>query len=254
MNNIRKLLLNTGGWVTVNGVPPLTLKKSKGLPLSEYTIYGHSNGVGNQTINVFKYPYVSGFNNTVNGIKFTTNPDHSITINGTCTSKFAQVFSTDNGFTEDSSLYTLGGCYGGSASTYYFQTHNGFRDVGDGVCVYTKDDKNIIRIYIEKGAVLNNVTVYPMLVEGNLEGKLPAYEPYGYKIPIVSNGKTSNVFLDTQLKDGENIDYATQTITRKDGTKTSINAPEITTAKGTTTIDINTTTKPSNMSVVYKRG
>lgn len=138
---------------------------------------------------------------TQNGVTFAINKDKGITMNGTCTADVPIDVSKDNGFTAGGGTYTLCGCFGGSTSTYYLQTQNGFTDTGRGVTVSTKEDKNIVRLYVKKGTVLDNVTICPMLIKGNYVGKVPDYEPYHEPI-------TTNIYLDEPLrKVGDYADY-----------------------------------------------
>ena len=201
----------------VLGVFPLTLPNCVDEEsITDYTIYGAngaSGGVGeyDESSGKYKIPItVSGKNLLslrrdgetfkVGGVTFVINKDVGITMNGTCTADTSIDVSADNGFTTSGGPYTLCGCFGGSTSTYYFQSQNGFRDVGNGVIVSEKADKNIIRLYVKKGTVLNNVTVYPMLIKGNYVGKVPDYEPYHEPI-------TTNIYLDEPLSEGQSINY-----------------------------------------------
>ena len=136
--------------------------------------------VGERTINVLDHIKSSS---TISGITFTVNSNKSITLNGTSTGDIVTAISEDNGFlADDTSVYTICGCLGGSLDTYYIQSQNGFRDTGNGVKVSAPVDKNRIRLYIKSGVTLNNVTIYPMLIKGDYVGKVPEYEPYGYKV------------------------------------------------------------------------
>ena len=165
----------------------------------------------------------NSLNGVFGGVTFTVNKDNSITMNGTATSTIPISISTDNGFIDNSGIYTLCGCFGGSTSTYYFQSQNGYRDVGNGVKVFNKEDKNIIRLYIVKGAVLDNVTVYPMLIKGDYVGKVPDYEPYHEPI-------TTHIYLDEPLRKvgdyADYIDFKNQKVVRNIF-KQSLNATSI---------------------------
>jgi hypothetical protein len=69
------------------------------------------------------------------------------------------------------------------------------------------------------------------------------FEPYGYELPLtITNGtenKTSDIFIgDSKLGASDYVDYETQTITRGGISEpTPFPLPEITTYKGTNTLD-----------------
>ena len=118
-----------------------------------------------------------------------------------------------------------------------------------------------------------------MIFEGEIEG-FPDYEPYGkYKIPIkVSNDSeamTTNIYLDEPLRKvgdyADYIDFENGKVVRnvevidntgtlpleeslrglKTPTEQTIELPNISTFKGTTTIEIDTSIKPSNVEITY---
>lgn len=65
------------------------------------------------------------------------------------------------------------------------------------------------------------------------------YEPYGYKIPIVCGGQTTNIYIDNPIG-ANDILYSTQT------------GIQIPTIVGDNTLSVNTTVQPSEMQIVYK--
>lgn len=82
------------------------------------------------------------------------------------------------------------------------------------------------------------------------------YEPYGYKIPVVTSADgtepiTTPIYLPTPLYSGE-VMRSDGTITRSDGTTETFTAPQIPTLNGTTVIDVDTAVKPTEMHVKYK--
>ena len=154
-------------------------------------------------INPDNYGYILKDGGTTKSITFVRNPDGSLTINGTASGDLTLNVSTDNGFIDgdNSGTYTLCGCYGGSDSTYYLQSQNGYRDVGNGVKVTSTIDKNTIRFFVKSGAVFDNVTIYPMLIKGDYVGKTVEFKPYIEPI-------TTDIYLDEPLrKIGEYVDY-----------------------------------------------
>lgn len=127
----------------------------------------------------------------------------------TTPSKLTFIMSTDNGFTENTQC-RVSGCTGGSVSTYYFQTDNGFRDTGSGVNVSYVNDINKISLMVEPGAVIERVTLKPMLTLGfNVN---PEFEPY--IDPVISN-----IYLSAPLMKLGNyadyVDFENQKVYRK---------------------------------------
>lgn len=99
-----------------------------------------------------------------------------------------------------------------------------------------------------------NKTAYIWLNVGS--APLP-YEPYGYKIPVVTSADgtepiTTPIYLPTPLYSGE-VMRSDGTITRSDGTTETFTAPQIPTLNGTTVIDVDTAVKPESMTIKYRR-
>lgn len=65
------------------------------------------------------------------------------------------------------------------------------------------------------------------------------YEPYGYKIPVICNNNTTNIYLDAPLSEGE-ILYSTDIDTA------------IVTDIGENELTVGTTQQPTSMQIVYK--
>ena len=136
---------------------------------------------------------------TTNGITFTNNNDGSVTINGTATGVAyfpmnEQIFTVENGKTYG--LY-LGGTTNGlnmavrriSVNTSIFMLSKAQESIISTYNGETVDDAYAY-LRVEVGTVLNNVTVYPMLVEGS---KIGEYEPF------IPNGETELVIADNPL-------------------------------------------------------
>ena len=134
--------------------------------------------------------------NTINGVTFTINEDKSVTLNGTATNSIITNLITgkydDNNATnpliipENITNYRLSGCpSGGSWSTYKLDIYAEDNeliatDLGEGANIQKESDTILnllrVRIIVYAGAVLNNVTFYPMIIYG-AENK--PYEQYG---------------------------------------------------------------------------
>lgn len=168
----------------VEGVPPLTFP-SNGNNLLNYRIDGASGGVGDRTKNLLNNTATS---QTVSGVTFTVNEDGSVTCNGTATNNI--FFSlTGNNSIEN---IILNGCpAGGSGNSYLLRAidTNGRvlkTDSGEGTEVFNLINAKI-QIRIAKDYICNNLTFYPMIRLATVEDD--TYEPYGYKIPVIINGK-----------------------------------------------------------------
>lgn len=97
---------------------------------------------------------------------------------------------------------------------------------------------------------------------------LTPFEPYGYKIPISSAGQTNNIYIGSEplrkaidVSDvADTITYSTQQLIRRvdsngyalvTPTTETINVPELPTSNGSTTVDVDTTLKPSEIYIKY---
>jgi hypothetical protein len=95
------------------------------------------------------------------------------------------------------------------------------------------------------------------------------YEPYGYKIPVISAGQAFDVYIGTEplrkAIDGSNvadtITYSTQQLIRRvdssgnalaEPETVTLEVPEISTVDGQNTIDVLTELKPSEVYIKYK--
>ena len=249
----KKLLMlyeQSGKRKTLKSVPPLTFK-GYGKNLKNYRIYGNTeNGqsVGDKTANLFNSNWQSGGINsdgyeTTNG-KRVRSSLHKVVSQKTYTLSSNLYIATVYGFYNDGSTLTR------KALLYYS---------GTGAAPVTIDvpiDVNYIRATLKTAA---NTTITPsdvkwfMLNEGSTA--LP-YEPYGYKIPVVVNEQTTNIYLDEPLaKSGENadyIEYKTQKRYNVDGTYEDVALPEITVFDDENEISIDTTVQPSKVEITGK--
>ena len=121
---------------------------------------------------------------TKNGIAFTVNDDGSVTASGTATATSA----LDIGKTTLTAgeKYTLSGCpEGGDELTYSLYGLNttswvglGGRDTGDGYTFTATAGEVVIRVNINQGTTIDNLTFYPMLRYAAIEdGTYETYTP-----------------------------------------------------------------------------
>lgn len=153
--------------------------------------------------NLIPYPYSE---NTItrSGVTFTVNNDGSIIANGTATENTN--FSIYTGNMSLSGEFTLSGCVGGSANTYYL------RPWIDGVSQNAQFNEAItynwsgrlttFRIYVASGATLNNVVFRPMLNFGTTAEPFELYKQSVLSLPSPIENPAYNT-LDFQT--GKNI-------------------------------------------------
>ena len=243
----------------ITGVPPLTFV-SNGENLADYRIYGASGGVGDRTANLYNESAAVDTNYYIkdNGSSAIGSfGDRFLQVRLNVTPSTYYVFSWLNVFlgSENNSAYIRIAEY--TANNQFIlrtlcdcsaQTDNAF-------LFYTGNNTTYIDVRIDsetssRGQHLSGI----MIVSGNTAPT--SYEPYGYKIPVVCGGTTTNIYLDEPLaKSGNNadyIDYAAQKRHNSDGTESSVTLPEISTLAGTNTLTVGTEVQPSNVYIKYE--
>lgn len=70
-------------------------------------------------------------------------------------------------------------------------------------------------------------------------------------VPIKVNDNIYNAKLVSSLNNGDYLDYENRCIVKSDGTKTYLDLPELPLIEGTNTFNVETTVKPSNVSLTY---
>lgn len=215
----------------ITGVPPLTFV-SNGENLADYRIYGASGGVGDRTENLFDKDSesVSGYIDD-RGVLVPSPSDYPIStydyINVRPNTYYSyKAFSAAN--PSESTHKTIRVSYYTSKKAFqsrYFESNNGLTKK----TIRTPNGCFYIRLSIDDN--LENV----MLWEGSSD---VSYEPYGYKIPIVCGGATTNIYLDEPLNEGESISMS----------DTGVSIPTI---NGTNILTVDTAVQPSNMYIKY---
>lgn len=225
-DNLGNTLFSKYHETSINGSPPLTYKAKKEGNLSNYLIYGDTiNGesVGDKTDNLFDGNFLQGYWAYADG-------NFRYTNRWICTTKIP--------------------CAGSRVYTYYFSNLSRWTGFvwydADGEYISTSNQQNQsdipYRLYYAAAPsnaefMAVNIAGYPsdletispidvtdfMLVEGQYTIEtMPAYEPYGYRVPVtVSNGtdtKTTNLYLPEQIKMVEDvvehIDFGAQKLYR----------------------------------------
>ena len=242
----------------LSGIPPLSFM-SKGKPLTAWSITGNTvqNGtptpdtpqevkaVGDRTGNLFDYSTIrTGYR-----IAWATGADYAD--NTAMMSDYIKVKNTTYSCSDKAVII----CYDGNKN-YLGALNKSMvveKEVGTFYDMFTINDNEckFIKLLTYQGFVIGNKT---MLNAGSTA--LP-YEPYGYKIPVVTKSDgtepiTTPIYLPTPLYSGE-VMRSNGTIARSDGTTETFTAPQIPTLTGTTVIDVDTAVKPESMTIKYRR-
>lgn len=139
--------------------------------------------------NLIPYPYYKT-TVTVDGITWTDNGDGTVTANGTAERLTGFACRLREGLTDNIPLmlkpgtYTLSGCPEGGNSTYHIavrQTIDGVygdiaNDYGEG-CVFSVNEQRQteVKLIINAGVTINNVTFKPMIVRGDINQEYQSY-------------------------------------------------------------------------------
>lgn len=153
---------------------------------------------------------------TISGIKFTVNKNKSVTLNGSASEAIA--FYLGEAFELDAGSYILSGGHGDyyDASTGYFLYIEDMAQFSDDsqnpTFTLTEKKSGRARITVRKGAVLNNVTFYPMIRDASIEDD--TYEPYtGGKPspapgePVVTSANQLKLNGTTQTVNGATVTF-----------------------------------------------
>ena len=127
---------------------------------------------------------------TADGIEWTDNGDGTITANGTAERATGFICRHKEGLTDNTPLmlksgtYTLSGCPEGGNSTYHIvvrQTIDGVygdiaNDYGEG-CVFSVNEQRQteVKLIINAGVTVNNVTFKPMIIRGDINQEYQSY-------------------------------------------------------------------------------
>ena len=237
---------------TVEGTLPLTVK-GVGQRLENYKIYGAEGGMGNPTKNLFDISRCSGTAAKATlddypGIDFMYFLDNGIGFT------FVADFKENTQYTFRTLMHRLADKAGKGANGqigYTDGTQQLFSILDGSITTVTSQQgKTISSIYTTAG--WNSVAYLDLSVTQFEEGtEATAFEPYGYIVPLNVNDTISNIYIgDKALNTGDYIDYENRMVV-SDGTSTMMELPEIHLADGVNVIDVNTTVKPSKMSVSY---
>ena len=233
---------------TVEGACPITLEGCAEGNLLDYKIYGAEGGVGDQTENVFDKHYNVGYNGTA--------PNVGAAAGGLSTEWYTKEDVGTN-FTlalnpnMATSAIVVGYIQSDDKST--IKLRRGFTNAsGMSVGVdnfsnfsITETNYKYVKFYANSADKINDIRIY----KGH-NNNLTV--PYGFYFPIKVNDTEHKLLLDLSgsLMDGDYIDFENRIVV-KDGASSYVDLPEIPLVEGTNTFDVDTTVKPSNVSLTY---
>lgn len=205
---------------------------SNGENLIDYIIYGAAGGVGERTENLF---------DVANQIEYYfLNPNGTIeysSSHATHTSDYIDV--TNINFLILTGIHHTPPISKNSRRYIFFNDAMGIVYVGD----IDWDISSPIYIYVPNNAKyfrFSYDTTFENVMLNSGHNAIP-YEPYGYKIPIVCGGTTTNIYLNEPLGENESISMS----------DTGVSIPTI---NGTNILTVDTSVQPSNVYLKYKGG
>lgn len=232
----------------VSGSCPLTLQDCVEGNLLDYKIYGAEGGVGDQTENVFDKHYTLGYNGTAPNVAAAEGglstewydindigTDFTLAINPiTAVSSIVVGYLQTNDKTK---IELRRGFTNASQMTINTDNFSNFN--------VTNTNYKYVKFYVNNASLVNDIRIYKGL-NNNLT------VPYGFYFPIKVNDTEHKLLLDLNdsLMDGDYIDFENRIVV-KDGVSSYVDLPEIPLVEGTNTFDVDTTVKPSNVSLTY---
>jgi len=228
--------INGGDISTYMGTLPATLQTVAGF-LESYKMWGNTGGVGVETENLFSSSFTASYNINTNGevVPYTKGNSRCATltpvdVSGVNTVTFSYI-STSSG---DAKRFIYAVFNGNTLVSREASKMSGDSiNVSQGnklyLCIYSNDEN------IDSSQTITNIML-------NLGSTALPYEPFGYKLPILSNDTATDIYIgDTQLAKDEYVDGETGQIYRYvDGALVPTDPPAplplIPTAAGETTI------------------
>lgn len=212
---------------TVEGILPLTVE-GVGQKLEDYKIYGAEGGVGNKTKNLckgeFNKQYAEFDEPIPAGTKFSISASSKGYDASDATKKLrVRFFASDN--SQVTNIYPT---LDSTGTKIKFDNLSYAKDITS----YWLTNLKAEEVQIEIGSVHTD------------------YEPYGYKIPIKVNDNVSKIYTKELLGVDDYIDFENRVLV-KDGVSSYLELPEIYLQNGRNVISVDTTVKPSKMSVSY---
>ena len=233
---------------TVEGTLPLTVD-GVGQRLEDYKIYGAEGGVGNKNKNLFNpYTLIKGYSGQWSDGSIVANANGSISdyIDIEGSSKVtATILTETNG--------------GASHPLYFYDADKNYIQISDKLGLLTdKPGQHSKAFTVPEGAkycrfyILTNYskgnTVWAQIEVGDA---FTGYVPYGYEVHVKVNDDVYTIpSIYPQLGNDDYIDFENRKVVIG-GVSTMMELPEIHLYNGTNTIDVDTSVKPSKMSVSF---
>jgi hypothetical protein len=223
------------------GTVPHTFK-ANGEALIDWYIKGNTGGVGDRTGNLFSSVWEQGTINangqtepsnirirTADYIEVKPNTIYSMSRNINVDFMNVRFYKSDKSFVGTGSASTIRLISGYSEANPMYN---------EKFCCFEIIDNTIK--YMRCADQSNNLSTKYMMVEGEYtEQTMPAYEPYGYKIPVICGGETNTFYLDEPLGASDSITM----------TSTGVSIP---TVNGSNTLSVGTTVQPSEVYIKWK--
>lgn len=232
---------------TVSGICPITLENCVEGNLLDYKIYGAEGGVGDLE-NLFDKHYDVGYVGTA--------PNVSASAGGLSTEWYALDdigldFTLALNPNEATTSIVVGYIQSNDKST--IELRKGFRNAAD-LTINVDNFSNFsisttqykyIKFYVNTAAKVNDIRVYK-----GLNNKLTT--PYGFWFPLKVNETEYKLLLDinSSLQAGDYLDFENRKAVIN-GVTTMVDLPEIPLIEGTNTFNVETTVKPSSVSLTY---
>ena len=234
---------------TVEGVCPITLEGCVEGKLLDYKIYVAEGGVGDKNKNLFNpYTLIKGY-----GIQWS---DGSLAVNsngsisdyidiGGATKVTATILTETNG--------------GASHPLYFYDADKNYIQISDKLGLLTdKPGQRSKTFTVPEGAKYCRFYILTNYSKGNtvwaqieVGATFTGYVPYGYEVPVKVNDDVYTIpSIYPQLGKDDYIDFENRKVVIS-GVSTMMELPEIHLSNGTNTIDVDTTVKPSKMSVSF---
>ena len=234
---------------TVEGACPITLEGCVEGKLLDYKIYGAEGGVGDKNKNLFNpYTLIKGYGIQWSDGSLVKNANGSISdyidIEG-ATKVTATILTETNG--------------GASHPLYFYDANKNYIQISDKLGLLTdKPGQRSKTFTVPEGAKYCRFYILTNYSKGNtvwaqveVGGTFTGYVPYGYEIPVKVNDVVFTIpSIYPQLGNGDYIDFENRK-TVIGGVETLMELPELPLVEGTNTFDVETTVKPSNVSLTY---
>ena len=213
--------------------------QASGDPLTDYTIYGNTGGVGERTKNLYDksvFTPINGFSD--NSGKWTTPVISFISVIMPCEPNTSYVISKMITNRQRISTYPT---YPANGDIALQVEKDGDYNAWSDIITDANAHYMVILLLYDDGTTgwMDKLQEIIDSLQVEIGTQPTSYEPYGYKIPVTSGGVTTTLYTYTQLGLTDALTY----------TDTGIVLP---TAAGNSVISFGTTVQPSAMDATFK--